>query len=171
VPPKIIVVAPDPRWAASGEAECVRLRGAAGDLFVDLEHIGSTSVPNLAAKPVIDLLGSIASTDSVEALARRLETLGYEHRPRSMTDVDVAYLRRIVDGVRSHHLHVIRADQWADDQRRIFRDALRAQPDVAAAYAALKRELAVLYADDRMGYTLAKSDFVEGVVARYKATG
>lgn len=168
---KIIVVAPDPRWAASADVECVSLRAAAGDLLVELEHIGSTAVPDLAAKPVIDLLGSIVSPDSIEDLARRLELLGYEHRPRAMTHVDTAYFRRLVDGLRSHHLHVVRADQWADDTRRIFRDALRAQPAVAAAYGALKRELAVRFADDRMGYTLAKTDFVEGVLARWKATG
>jgi GrpB-like predicted nucleotidyltransferase (UPF0157 family) len=163
--PEIVVVNPDPEWPANAEAECARLRAVAGVLFVELEHIGSTAVPNLAAKPVIDLLGAIASADVVEDLARRLETVGYEHRPRAMIDIDVAYFRRMVDGVRSHHLHVVGADMWAGDARRIFRDALRARPDVAAAYAALKRELAVRFADDRMGYTLAKTEFVQSVLA------
>jgi GrpB-like predicted nucleotidyltransferase (UPF0157 family) len=106
------------------------------------------------------VLGAVADAAVIPDLASRLAPLGYEHRPRAMPDVDAAYFRRIVDGRRTHHLHVVLAAEFAGDERRRFRDILRARPDLAAGYAALKRELAARLAHDRPAYTDAKTDFV-----------
>jgi GrpB-like predicted nucleotidyltransferase (UPF0157 family) len=161
---RVVIVEPDPAWGERYEAERVRLLAAVDGRFVELEHIGSTAVPGLAAKPNIDLLAAVASEDVIPELAARLEPLGYEHRPRIEGDVDVAYCRRIHGGVRTHHLHVVLVAEWPTDDRRRFRDILRARPDVAAAYAALKRDLASRYADRRADYTDAKTEFVASVL-------
>lgn len=160
MPSKVIIVDHDPTWAASYEAERARLLAAAAGDFAELKHIGSTAVPGLAAKPMLDLLAGFASGRAIAELATRLEPLGYEWRPRAMGDVDVAYFRRIVGDVRTHHLHVVPADLWATDARRVFRDLLRAHPDIASAYSALKRELAARHGEDRVSYTEAKTEFM-----------
>jgi len=154
------VVDADAGWPAAYAAEEARLLAAAEGLLVALEHVGSTAVPGLAAKPTIDLLGAVADARVIADLAARLAPLDYEHRPRAMQDVDAAYLRRIVDGRRTHHLHVVLAADFAGDARRRFRDILRARPDLAAGYTALKRELADRLGHDRVAYTDAKTDFV-----------
>lgn len=159
-PDRVIIVDPDPSWPAQFAAARARVLAAVGDRFRELEHIGSTAVPGLAAKPTIDMLAAIASEDVIPELAPRLEPLCYEQRPRLAGDVDIAYFRRIADGRRTHHLHIVLEASFAGDERRRFRDILRARPDVAAAYAALKRELASRLADRRPDYTDAKTDFV-----------
>jgi len=160
----VILVEPDPAWPADYLAERDRLLAAVESRFPHLEHIGSTAVPGLVAKPTIDLLASIASEASLPEVVSRLEPLGYEHRPRIPGDVDVALFRRLVDDRRTHHLHVVLADSFASDARLRFRDILRARPDIAAAYGALKRELAARLHTDRPAYTDAKTDFVTGVL-------
>jgi GrpB-like predicted nucleotidyltransferase (UPF0157 family) len=157
---RVVVVDADPGWAAAYAAEETRLRAAAAGRFVAVEHVGSTAVPGLAAKPTIDVLAAIADTTAIAELVPLLAALGYDYRPRIPNDVDVALFRRIVDGHRTHHLHVVLAADFAGDARRRFRDILRARPDLAAAYAALKRELADRLGHDRPAYTDAKTDFV-----------
>ena len=160
----VVVADPDPAWPAAYSAERARILDAAGGHLVQLEHIGSTAVPGLAAKPVIDLLAAVATLDVLSDLALRLAPLGYEHRARDPGDVDVAYFRRRRDGVRTHHLHVVLASRWHTDERRRFRDILRSRPDLIAAYAELKRALAARHGRDRAAYTDAKTDFITAVL-------
>ena len=157
---RVVIVDPDPAWPAAYAAEAARVLAAAAGAITALEHVGSTAVPGLAAKPTIDLLAAIPGEHVLPALAERLAPVGYEHRPRIPGDVDVAYFRRMVGGVRTHHLHVVLAADFATDPRLRFRDILRARPDLAAAYAALKRDLAARLGHDRMAYTDAKTEFV-----------
>jgi GrpB-like predicted nucleotidyltransferase (UPF0157 family) len=156
----VVIAEPDPGWPAAYDAARARLLDAASGRFVHLEHIGSTAVPGLAAKPVIDLLAAIASEDVVADLAVRLAPLGYDWRPRVLAEVDVAYFRRRAGGVRTHHLHVVLAAHWDGDDRRRFRDLLRARPELAAAYVELKRELAARHGPDREAYTDGKTGFI-----------
>jgi len=160
----VVIADPDPAWPAAYAAEAARVHAAAGGALTALEHIGSTAVPGLAAKPNIDMLAAIPDEHVIPALAERLAPLDYEHRPRIAGDVDVAYFRRIVGGARTHHLHVVLAADFPTDPRLRFRDILRARPDLAAAYAVLKRDLAARLGHDRNAYTDAKTEFVLGVL-------
>lgn len=147
------------------QAECGRLAELLAPWLVDgVEHVGSTAVPGLAAKPVIDLMASVSDPDTVVSQAgQRLTADGWcyvppelDHRPwrRFFVKPDAPGLRRAA------HLHLIQAGhaRWA--QQIAFRDALRDDDQLARRYAELKRRLAAQHADDREAYTDAKADFI-----------
>ena len=132
-----------------------------GSLGVRAEHLGSTAVPGLAAKPVIDLAVVIPAADDLPAAIAALATLGYEYEgDRGIPDLE-AFKWPL--GETRHHLYVC-ADGAAELGRmRAFRDRLRSDPAEASAYARLKRELAIRYRDDRDAYTDAKTEYVTGL--------
>ncbi len=136
-------------------------------LFASVEHIGSTSVPGLAAKPTIDILAVADDLDAV--LARGVP--GYDHRPGSFPDDDRhLFFRKVRDGKRLCHLHVVHQSSPEIDDYRLFRDFLRANPDVAARYADLKRELAARFADRRQAYVEAKQRQVDVLMIEARAS-
>ena len=146
------------------EAERARLLSLVPNDFIAIEHIGSTAVPGLAAKPVIDILGGVASMEAAKALVARLCKQGYTASAEfNGTLTDRQWLMRWAGGHRTHHLHLVvhGGPVWA--QRLRFRDALRADPALAWNYAALKTELAAKYPTDREAYTEAKAAFVRSV--------
>lgn len=152
----------DPSWPASAERASDELRTALPGLFHAIEHIGSTSVPGLAAKPIIDLMASVTDLDAVTARDDVLRAHGYV-----LTDVGMTgrlFYPRDTDGVRTHHLHVVTADTWDTRNERLLRDHLRTHPADAERYAALKRKLAADH--DADGYTRAKTELVQELVDR-----
>jgi GrpB-like predicted nucleotidyltransferase (UPF0157 family) len=155
----------DPRWPGLFAAERDRLRLLAPQLparLIDLQHIGSTAVPGLAAKPVIDMLAGVESMAAAEALLTPLCVNGYTTSAEFNASLnDRKWLMRWADGRRTHHLHIVVHDGavWAGRLR--FRDALRADAALAARYAALKAELAAKHPRDREAYTDAKAAFVQ----------
>ncbi len=155
----------DPAWAQAFELERSRLQALLPGTFVAIEHIGSTAVPGLNAKPIIDIMASVASLDGVDALVDGLCDNGYStSREFNASLADRRWLMRWKDGHRTHHLHVVVAGgaQWAD--RLAFRDALRREPALAQRYADLKAELATRHQTDREAYSDAKTGFVRSVV-------
>lgn len=154
----------DPRWPGLFAAERGRLLSLAPQLparLVDIQHIGSTAVPGLAAKPVIDMLAGVESMAAAEALLAPLCANGYTTSAEFNASLsDRKWLMRWADGHRTHHLHLVvhGGEVWA--QRLRFRDALRADSALAARYAALKAELAAKHPHDREAYTEAKAAFV-----------
>ena len=168
----IVFVAYDPDWPARFEAEAARLRGALGAyLPLRIEHFGSTAVPGLGAKPIIDVLLEVPSLDAArEPIAAALATVGYLADERKGPPPYMCYYRGYgADGyelgVQRVHCHAAPLDHVAWERLR-FRDWLRAHPKDAAAYEALKRRLAALHPNDREAYTDAKADFVADVMAR-----
>jgi GrpB-like predicted nucleotidyltransferase (UPF0157 family) len=159
----------DPRWKEQGEAEAVRLTNLlARWLTGGVEHVGSTAVPGLAAKPIIDLMASARDVDEVVAQAGgALAADGWWYVP---PDLDLRPWRRFYvkpDDSGQHrvaHLHLIPADHPRWDEQLVFRDALRADPALARGYADLKRRLSAAHSGDREAYTEAKADFVAGVL-------
>jgi GrpB-like predicted nucleotidyltransferase (UPF0157 family) len=153
----------DPRWPGLFEAERERLLSLFPD-FIAIEHMGSTAVPGLAAKPVIDILAGMASMAAARALVAPLCAQGYTASAEfNATLVDRQWLMRWAGGHRTHHLHLVvhGGEVWA--QRLRFRDALRADAALAARYAALKAELAARHPSDREAYTEGKAAFVRAV--------
>lgn len=162
----ILIADYDPRWPARFAAEVGRIAPAFAGLGARIEHIGSTAVPGLAAKPVIDILVGIARLEDLHDPARRLADQGYEYVPAFEAMLpDRRFFRRVVGGMRTHHVHVVlwQGDYW---QRYLgFRAALRVSTRLRDDYAALKRELAARHPHDRDAYTAGKTGFVEAVLA------
>jgi GrpB-like predicted nucleotidyltransferase (UPF0157 family) len=152
-------------WHREYEAEVERLEGIAGDRIQRFEHVGSTAVRGLAAKPIIDLVAVVPDPEVARDLVPTLEDAGYEHRP----DPDVpdrVFLARGPPEERTHYLSLATADSEYLREAIAFREYLRENPGTRREYESLKRDLAAANPDDRAAYTEAKSAFVEGVLQR-----
>jgi GrpB-like predicted nucleotidyltransferase (UPF0157 family) len=157
----------DPSWPARFALERERLLALLPGAFIELQHIGSTAVPGLAAKPIIDILAGVESMAVAQALAEPICKSGYTTSAEfNRTLADRQWFMRWAEGRRTHHLHVVVHDADAWRQRLRFRDELRQRPDLAARYAALKAELAATHPADREAYTEAKAGFVRSVLQR-----
>lgn len=152
------IIAANANWAAEAAAEVLRL-----SQFGTVEHIGSTAIPGLAAKPIIDLMLGVADLD---ATIEPIEALGYFHD--QSWDAILAnrrYFWRGASDNHTHHLHVVPFDGPFWRKHLLFRDRLRAEPSLAAEYETLKRELAARFTHDRDAYTDGKAAFIERVIA------
>jgi GrpB-like predicted nucleotidyltransferase (UPF0157 family)/SAM-dependent methyltransferase len=164
MPDPVVIEDYDAAWPEQFAQLRDRVLSVAGDIVLRVEHVGSTAIPGLAAKPVIDLDVVVARADDVSQVAARLESVGY----RREGDLGVPG-RAAFDyppGERRHHLYVCPASSPALRRHLQFRDRLRADPGLAAEYGELKQRLATEYGHDRDGYTEAKSAFIESVVTR-----
>lgn len=162
----IEVVEYDPRWPVAFGAIAAPLRAALGDLALSIEHVGSTSVPGLAAKPIIDLDIVISSRLKLPEVLERLAGLSYVHRGNLGIPGREAFHW---PGGQRHHLYVCSVDVPGLHEHLLFRDYLRAHAAEVQAYGALKQRLAAQHREDREAYTDAKTDFIRGVLARAAA--
>ena len=154
----------DASWPEVFLLERDRLLSLFPDQLIDIQHIGSTAVPGLSAKPIIDILAGVESMQVAQALSEPLCLSGYTTSAEfNKTLPDRKWFMRWSNGHRTHHLHVVvyGAEPWNEHLR--FRDTLRARPDIAIRYASLKSKLAAQYATDREAYTSAKEAFVQSV--------
>lgn len=159
----VFVVAYDERWPSRFAAERALLDGVLAPwLAGEIEHIGSTAIPGLVAKPVIDIMAPVASLAASRAALPRLAALGYHYFPYR-ADV-MHWLCKPSDSYRTHHLHLVPVDSRLWNERIAFRDYLRAHPAVAIDYGLLKERLAEQYRFDREAYTDAKEAFVRRVL-------
>jgi GrpB-like predicted nucleotidyltransferase (UPF0157 family) len=161
----------DPRWPAMFEEERARILGSIGHRVLSIEHVGSTAVAGLAAKPIIDIGVTIRSLDEAPACVPPLARLGYEYVPEYEAQIpDRRYFRKGTPQARTHHLHMYEpaSDQYV--RHTLFRDYLRTHPETARQYEVLKRDLANRFPNDREAYTEAKTAFVESVLALARAT-
>ena len=148
-------------WHECYRVETDRLSRGIADDTIRFEHVGSTAVEGLPAKPVIDILATVDSIDTADSLVEPLGEMGYELRP---DDRDRLFFARGAAESRTQYLHVAEAESAYATQMVVFRDHLRENPDVAAAYAELKRSLAEQFPEDRDSYTEGKSAFVTRVL-------
>ena len=166
-----ISIAPyDPEWPNLYENEAASLRRKLPLSVVSrIEHFGSTAVPGLAAKPVIDMLVQVSSLEETRGrVVPLLEAEGYDYFWR--TDVSPAYawfIKRDAGGKRTHHIHMVESDSklW---ERLYFRDYLREFPEEARRYAELKQSLAERHPNDRIAYTEGKAEYVIAITERAK---
>ncbi|MBK6897797.1 MAG: GrpB family protein [bacterium] len=169
---EIAVVPYDPRWPELFRLEKEHLRSCLPpDLVRRVEHFGSTAVPGLSAKPVVDMLIETADLRATRLLvAPLLEAQGYDYfwRPTSGDDGPPFYAwfikRDPRTGARTHHLHMVEASFREHWDRLLFRDHLIARPGVAREYERLKLALAAAYPRDRAAYTRGKSAFIAAVM-------
>jgi GrpB-like predicted nucleotidyltransferase (UPF0157 family) len=166
---EIEIVDYDPRWPSLFDEEAGRLRAILDPaLIVGLEHFGSTAVPGLSAKPIIDILIAVRSlADAQASFVEALRTLDYVYWADNPKKDRMFFVKGMppFGSKRSHHVHVTEPDgeMWL---RLPFRDYLRLHPEEAEAYAQLKRRLAIAYRADREAYTDAKAAYIEAVMRK-----
>ena len=152
----------DPSWARQFTEQQAEVEAVLGEALTGpVQHIGSTSVRGLAAKPVIDMLAPVRSLESARALVPALSANGWLYWPDDPNGQCRLWFLRPTPEARTHHLQVIEGDDPHALVLLAFRDALRADKRLRAEYADLKTTLAEQYRDDRNAYTDAKSDFVD----------
>lgn len=163
---KVALVPYDPIWPERFEDEKVHLLACLPDgMITRIEHYGSTSIPGMTAKPIVDMLVEVPDIEATRrVVAPILEEQAYDFfwRPLGENDGPPHYpwfIKRDGSGNRTHHIHMVEADSslW---EGLIFRDYLRDNPDQAAAYLRLKQSLAEKFPDDRIAYTVGKTDFI-----------
>jgi GrpB-like predicted nucleotidyltransferase (UPF0157 family) len=162
--PGLELVPHDPAWQARFAREASRIAVTIGAHALQIEHVGSTAVPQLLAKPVIDIAVAVATPSAADACIEPLRTLGYEYRGQHGDDPARRYYVLSRDGRRFAQLHLyIRPARGWDEMIR-FRDALRHDRDLMAAYAAEKRRVAGAVAWNKAAYAEAKGPFIRGVL-------
>jgi len=158
----VVIVDPDTSWPEMFEAERVRLSDALVGLVVAIEHYGSTAVPALSAKPVIDILIGLHDLGQADRCQAPLNSLGYLLYPQGCFDGRVAYLRFLV-GRLAYNLSVCQYGSAYWNSHLLFRDRLRQDGPLAQDYEQLKRELAAKYRDNRIAYQYFKTDFISSI--------
>jgi len=163
----IAVVPPDPDWQTWGGRERVRLQALLAPwLVAPVEHVGSTAVPGLAAKPILDLQAAVTDLASAADIAGALAADGWNYVP---PELDARpwrrFLVKVSAGRRVAHLHVLEPHQARWHDQLAFRDALRADPELLARYASLKATMSVMFADDRERYSAGKAEFIAAFIA------
>jgi GrpB-like predicted nucleotidyltransferase (UPF0157 family) len=164
MPGPVIIVDYDPHWPQLFEELRAPVVAALGDLVLSVEHVGSTAVPGLAAKPIIDMDVVVPCDSDVPEAILRLAPLGYIHRGNLGVPGREAFTSPAWKP--AHHLYVCALDSDELRRHRSFRDYLLSHADDARAYETLKRTAALRFTDDRVAYNEAKSRFVAGVLQR-----
>ena len=156
----------DTAWASSFAAEQQRLLSLFPLELRAVEHIGSTAIPGMPAKPIVDMLAGVDSMAVADALFEQVLRHGYT-TSRAFNEMlpDRRWFMRSANGHRTHHLHVVVFGSPAWHKHLRFRDRLRSNAALAQSYALLKAELAARFEHDREAYTDAKSEFVASVLS------
>ncbi|MBN1434310.1 GrpB family protein [Candidatus Fermentibacterales bacterium] len=153
-----------PEWRALAEHLCGEVMRATGGLIVEVEHVGSTAVEGLVAKPILDIAAGVRDRASATQLEPLLAPLGFAYRGDWGDAGGHLFVRESGPGVRTVHLHVVEhlGSQWED--YLLFRDTLRRDERVRDSYDFLKRSLMQAYPLDREAYTSSKGDFIRSVL-------
>ena len=164
----IVLVPHQPQWRAWARQETALLSERLADYAPRIHHIGSTAIPGIAAKPIIDILVEVSPDFNARAITERMERHGYIRM--SAADRRLSFNKGYTPAGYAAQVFHIHIRAYGDNDEIYFRDYLIAHPDVARAYEALKTSLLPKYRNDRDGYTQAKTDFVRRVTATAKGT-
>jgi GrpB-like predicted nucleotidyltransferase (UPF0157 family) len=164
VPNTLVVVPYDSNWKAEFEYISNYLMKQIGDLVLEIKHVGSTSVPGLYAKPIIDIVVLMESYDVFPAIVDRLEKVGFIHNGDQGIKEREVFKRLIPDDFMDYHLYVCPKDSEENRRQNIFRNVLLHNKDVADEYGKLKMRLVEEVNGDRVLYTESKTDFILAVI-------
>ena len=163
--PNTLVVLPyDPNWKTEFERIRDYLIEQIGDLVLEVKHVGSTSVPGLCAKPIIDIVAVMESCDVLPAIVNRLEKVGFQHEGDGGIKEREVFKRLIPDDFMDYHFYVCPKDSEESRRQNIFRNALLNNKNLADEYGKLKMRLVEEVNGDRVLYTESKTDFIVGVI-------
>ena len=154
-----------PEWRQEFVEIGAKMRRALGDVALRIDHIGSTSIPGLAAKPIIDIQISVGNLEPVEPFLVPLESLGYHWRTGEKYEKTKRYFRE-TQGMRRTHVHVRKLGSWHQQFPLLFRDYMRVNKKECERYESTKRELAVRYRNQREKYTNSKSAIFWEIISR-----
>jgi GrpB-like predicted nucleotidyltransferase (UPF0157 family) len=165
-PERIIVIPYDPAWLQMFQEERRKIIHTLGTNVIAIHHMGSTAIPGMAAKPVIDILVEVKDLKQLDSQAGKMQKLGYE----AMGERGIAgrrfFRKRNLLGVRTHHVHAYQVGNPQIEQELAFRDYLIAHPSIAHEYGRLKQELALAHPDDRQAYAQGKDSFIQSQITR-----
>lgn len=161
-PVKIELQPYDPAWRTAFRQEAEAILTAMEGAIIEIHHVGSTAVPGLLAKPIVDILASVWRLEQVEEHGQALKDLGYTDKGEYGIE-GRRYLTKGTSERDTFHVHVFQAGHSELSRHLVFRDYLIAHPETAQAYAALKRELAKSEWDSTSDYAQAKSEFIRGI--------
>ena len=161
----VLIVPYDPSWPARFEEERAVLVAGIGDWVIGgVHHVGSTAIPGLESKPIIDILVGVEGLDEARSSFDPLAALGYLYAPYRPDEMH--WFCKPHPSQRTHHLHLVPFESQRFREELTFRDYLRNNPDAAKEYGTLKRVLAEKFKYDREAYTAAKAPFIRATVAR-----
>ena len=169
---KVEVVPHDPRWRDAFEEEAMHIAAALGANAAAIHHIGSTSIPNIYAKPVIDMLVEIRDITRLEQQGPAMESLGYEVMGEFGIPGRQYFRKDNAEGIRTHQIHAFQAGSAEGERHLAFRDYMIAHPEEALEYSELKRKLAEEHPQDIDGYMDGKDGFIREMdrrAARWRA--
>jgi GrpB-like predicted nucleotidyltransferase (UPF0157 family) len=158
---RVEVVPHDPRWRDAFEAEAGHVAAALGEHVVAVHHIGSTAIPNIYAKPIVDLLVEVRGIGEVDGRSAAMESLGYEVLGEYGIPGRRYFRKDTREGIRTHHVHAFEAGSAEAERHLAFRDYMIAHPVEAQRYSELKRRLAEEHTQNMDGYIEGKDDFIK----------
>jgi len=169
---RVVIVEYDPGWPELFAIERTQIASALRGIALRIDHNGSTAVPDLPAKPIIDIQISVARLHPMDKYRAALERLGYTHVPHP-DDWFCPFFHKPAQWPHTHHVHVVELGGSEEKRTLAFRDWLRDHPNDASTYAELKRGLAAQFgaAADQNDYAAAKGDFIERTIAQALAAG
>ncbi|MDP3737847.1 MAG: GrpB family protein [Hyphomonadaceae bacterium] len=162
---KAELVPHDPAWASQASIESARLAAAIGDTLIGIEHVGSTSIPGIVAKPTIDLMPVVRDLATLDTRQPQVEALGYLWRGE-WGFAGRRYCVRDKNGKRLFHVHCYETGHPEIARTLAFRDYLRSHPEEARAYEAAKRTAAAAHPDDMLAYNAHKGTWMKGAIER-----
>jgi GrpB-like predicted nucleotidyltransferase (UPF0157 family) len=161
---KVSVVEYRPQWRKMFEEERHLLQTVFGEASIKIEHIGSTAVVGLAAKPIIDIMIGLPDFSAADKFVPKIEALGYEYFKKYEAEMPFRrYLAKDSNGVRTHQIHMVEIGGEFWERHLLFRDYLRQNPETANKYAVLKKRLAEREWEDVNEYADAKTEFIKGI--------
>jgi GrpB-like predicted nucleotidyltransferase (UPF0157 family) len=166
LPRRIVVVEYDPAWSLEFEVEGERIYRALGELVVKLHHIGSTAIPGIHAKPIIDFLMEVADIDRLDEKSSAMEELGYEAKGEFGIPGRRYFRKNNASGERTHQVHAFEVESPHIERHLAFRDYMIAHPEEAQEYGKLKQRLARKHPNDIQRYMDGKEPFIKDCQAR-----
>ncbi len=159
---KVIILEYNSEWPQKFIKESEKIIKLLGEELVYIEHIGSTSIPNMAAKPVIDILISVKDINHIDTFNKQFEELGYT--PKGEFGITGRrFFIKDINGFRSYHVHIFQTGNFELKKHINFRDYMRSHPKMALEYANLKKGLAKKYTDDINSYSMGKDSFIKKI--------
>jgi GrpB-like predicted nucleotidyltransferase (UPF0157 family) len=158
-------------WPTLAAEICQAVFTACGDLVIDVQHVGSTAVPGLPAKPILDIAAGVGGLGVIPELVEKLARIGYIYRGDGGENAGHLFVKESAPDVRTVHLHVVVYGDlpWQDYLR--FRELLRHDGQVRRQYTELKKQLGARFAGDRKAYTAGKEDFIRALLSQRSTQG